>query len=59
MLSRRPSAGALKAKRLGNGAVKRAVICVLDGADRALPVTEVQGGVEERLGGAGFQGLGP
>jgi hypothetical protein len=46
----RPVAAVIEAKRLGNGAVKRAVVGVLAAADRALSVADVQGGVEERLG---------
>jgi hypothetical protein len=38
-----------KTERLGNGVVQRAVIRVLAGADRALSVADLQGGVEERL----------
>jgi len=39
-----------EAKRRGNGAVQRSVVAVLAAADRALPLADVQGGVEERLG---------
>jgi len=47
---RRPAAAVLGAKRLDNGAVRRAAIGALSAADRALTVAEVQVAVEARLG---------
>ncbi len=50
MRPRRPAAAVLGAKRLDNGAVRRAAIGALSAADRAPTVAEVQVAVEERLG---------
>jgi hypothetical protein len=50
MRPRRPGAAVIGAKRLGNGAVRRAAIGALAAAGRVLTVGEVQAAVEGHLG---------